>query len=222
MNNSLGIVICLLLLVVVLVIYSTNFDIFLSGQVSSDTTTNVYTGIFSRIFNAIPYGGYINKLNKNFFNNSPNNNHTNDNQDHTTDHAKLDTEKLDISNQNDQLLLKYLHQKLLKVFEEYSKDHVVSKDIELRIQQMVLIISFDKTFTYNKYEIHIVIHKNQSKYFDNNTLLLIGIHEMTHVVNINKHHDSEFKRIEKEFIDIANKLGYLNSNGIDVDYPCTR
>jgi hypothetical protein len=218
MNNSIGIVVCLILLLVVLWIYSTNFDIFSGGQVSSDTRQ----GIFSKLFNAIPYGGYLNRFNKlNTLNEKDTD--TNDINGNTIDNINDKTVSEDISEFSDRYLLKWLHSKLITIYQGYQGSNKISADIDARIRQMSLFVSFDKTYTFNKTEIHIVLHNNISgRYFDKNTLLLIGIHEMTHIVNINKHHDSEFKRIEKEFIHIAEQLRYLNSTTIDPNYPCTR
>lgn len=76
------------------------------------------------------------------------------------------------------------------------------------------------SYTKNKKDISLVTNLNNQS-FTNQTLIMVAIHELAHILSKSNQHTTEFYDIEKILIDKAIKLNYiLPDEKIDPNYPC--
>lgn len=86
-----------------------------------------------------------------------------------------------------------------------------------------LVASDTLTFVENKRTIHLVITHtgDDTRFFDDNTLVAAGIHELTHILCPGDDHSPLFDKMEEHFLTVAERLSYYNPKiDIDADYPC--
>ena len=89
-----------------------------------------------------------------------------------------------------------------------------------------LHVSHDKSYTMGKEDIYIVLRDSNGTLFDINTLILVSIHELTHVIcpsNDNYNHSDLFKKMEDSILETAHHLKICNKNkSVSESYPCMR
>lgn len=84
-----------------------------------------------------------------------------------------------------------------------------------------IVESYNITYTTNKKLIHLVIWNNkENKYYDDNTLLYVLIHEITHIICNDNHESKNFNYIEEKLLKTAYNYNYYNDQ-INSEYPCT-
>jgi hypothetical protein len=68
--------------------------------------------------------------------------------------------------------------------------------------------------------IHIRLRRDDGTYFDNETLLLVGIHELSHVISDDFNHGLDFVECYDKLKSSAIRLGMISSESlIDKRYP---
>lgn len=98
---------------------------------------------------------------------------------------------------------------------------------------LVFTINPSSNFTYvkDKKDIYMVFVNEQiGKIYPFTTLILVGIHELAHILNKTNHHNQIFYKIEQDLIDIAFEMelfGSLDDDRnhiieIDPNYPCVQ
>lgn len=95
-----------------------------------------------------------------------------------------------------------------------SKDDLIINLVYTKLKLLEPTLSFnvmeneitDSTFTINKRNIFLCIKKN-GKYIDNNTLMFVAIHELSHIKNGSYGHDASFVKTFKELLKKAIYLG---------------
>jgi beta-lactamase regulating signal transducer with metallopeptidase domain len=88
---------------------------------------------------------------------------------------------------------------------------------ELNINVRYQIVSSPNyTFTKNKSKIYLY---NQN--FSNQTLFLVCLHEIAHILCDEEHHTPKFYQLENDLIQNALQKGYIKSRVIDPGYPCS-
>ena len=89
-----------------------------------------------------------------------------------------------------------------------------------------LHVSQDKSYTMGKEDIYIVLRDSNGTLFDINTLILVSIHELTHVIcpsNDNYNHSDLFKKMEDSILETAHHLKICNKNkNVSESYPCMK
>jgi len=78
-----------------------------------------------------------------------------------------------------------------------------------------LVDSKNYTFTKNKYKIYLY-----SSHFSFQTLFLVCLHEIAHILCPDEHHTPLFYAIEKDLIQKALQYGYIVSDQVESNYPC--
>lgn len=70
--------------------------------------------------------------------------------------------------------------------------------------------SGDKSYTINKHQIYLCLKDKEGRYYHNNMLLYVLIHEYAHVVCDEVGHTDKFWRIFEELLILASELGIYN------------
>jgi hypothetical protein len=80
----------------------------------------------------------------------------------------------------------------------------------------------DKAYSFLKRSIHLKIRKKDGNFFDDTTLIYVGLHELAHTLCIKmdgNDHGPEFQRVFTNLIEIGIELGYIKEDSkIDPDY----
>lgn len=90
-----------------------------------------------------------------------------------------------------------------------------------KVPPFSLHLTESKSHVIDKSNIYLVIRRDD-KYFDDQTLLSVALHELSHVICPDYNHSSLFYAIEEELQSVAREKGYLTPNFIpDENYPCS-
>ena len=86
----------------------------------------------------------------------------------------------------------------------------------------VVLYKGDKSYTINKYKIHLCLFDENGNYYPNNTLIYVLAHELAHVINTkNIGHTQEFHDIFDELLEfLSEKEIYNPSVPVPLSY-CT-
>lgn len=77
-----------------------------------------------------------------------------------------------------------------------------------------------KSYTLNKEIIHLCIYDANGKYYDNNMLIYVALHEVAHVLCDEIGHTDKFYRIHEELIQKATEQGIFNPSIPLVQHYC--
>lgn len=97
----------------------------------------------------------------------------------------------------------------------------VTPSFSLAVSRNTSKVTFP-TFTSQQPVIDLVIHKPDGTLYDSNTLHLVAIHELAHVLCPGEGHPPLFDTIEQYLVTLARKKGLVTTDrtGIDSSYPC--
>ena len=100
-----------------------------------------------------------------------------------------------------------------RIQEKYSEDDPmlerlrdVLKNVFPDIQNVILLKG-DKSYTINKKRIHLCLTDKGGRYYDQNMLVFVLLHELAHVRCSDIGHTDQFHRIFKELLDVAIQHG---------------
>lgn len=125
-----------------------------------------------------------------------------------------------------------LEEMLYNIYRQYilKSDNRGMRSLKGEKTSLFLTVNISSEFTYvkNKKDIYLVFTDREGKtMYPFSTLLLVGIHELSHILNQGDHHNQLFYTIEQELIDTAFEMelfGSLNDINhtvmIDPTYPC--
>ena len=93
-------------------------------------------------------------------------------------------------------------------------------EIEPRAKGVKILEDKNYAYTINKEKVYIVLREKDGRYFDDNTLMHVLLHEVAHVLNKNIGHGPIFYEIFNRLKKRAMELGYYdNTQSLDTDYP---
>ena len=70
----------------------------------------------------------------------------------------------------------------------------------------------DKSYTINKHKVHLCLRDEHDKYYDDNMLMYVALHELAHVLCDEIGHTEKFSIIFQELLDKAEKIGIYDSS----------
>lgn len=79
------------------------------------------------------------------------------------------------------------------------------------IEQIKLYVG-SKSYTINKSRIYMCLKDDNGQYYDDNSLMFVLLHEMSHVICKSIGHTNEFQQIFNELLIEATKVGIYNPN----------
>lgn len=115
------------------------------------------------------------------------------------------------NNQKDYEILKNSMTKIKKIL--YQSPYMLQKEI-------TLYPSKNYSYTENKNTIYLVIKNKNDQYYSEDTILLVLIHEMSHIISNTLQHTDEFYEIEDTLLKISKELDIISDYEIDNNYPC--
>jgi len=93
------------------------------------------------------------------------------------------------------------------------------KNVDPEAAAKIKISRGKKSYTINKKLVYICLYDKNGKYYDDNILTYVSLHELAHVKNKELGHTEKFMEIFKELLARAEKLGYYDrSKEIPDDY----
>lgn len=90
--------------------------------------------------------------------------------------------------------------------------HPAINDISLR--------RADKSYTINKSKVHLCLYDENGKYYDDNMLIYVLIHELAHVITKSVGHTDEFHNNFNMLLDKAEVMGLYDSSIPPIDNYC--
>jgi Marseillevirus putative metallopeptidase WLM len=77
-----------------------------------------------------------------------------------------------------------------------------------------------KSYTINKQVVFLCLYDKEGKYYDDNTLMYVSLHELAHVKNKDIGHTESFHKVFAEFLARAEILGYYDKRKDIPDNYC--
>lgn len=78
------------------------------------------------------------------------------------------------------------------------------------IMNEVSLYKGDKSYTINKHKVFLCLKDENLQYYDNNSLIYVLLHELSHVLTISIGHTPEFDNIFQSILDEASRQGIYN------------
>lgn len=105
-----------------------------------------------------------------------------------------------------------------RIHEKYLEDDVMLVKLRTKLEPVfpeinnVILLRGKKSYTINKKRIHLCLYDKDGKYYDENMLTYVTIHELAHVKCPEIGHTDKFHAIFTSLLDQATKAGVYNPN----------
>lgn len=89
------------------------------------------------------------------------------------------------------------------------------------LSENVLKIAGSTSFTIDKKDIYLCLKDNNNNYYDKNLLMLVAVHEYSHIICKSQNHTKEFQEINKYILGKCIEMGYykqINFEANPVNY----
>lgn len=80
------------------------------------------------------------------------------------------------------------------------------------IMEKIKLYVGSKSYTINKSRIYLCLKDENGKYYDDNSLMFVLLHELAHVICKSIGHTDEFQKIFNELLSEASNVGIYNPN----------
>lgn len=103
-----------------------------------------------------------------------------------------------------------------RLHEKYSEDDPMLIELRKKVEKVfpdintVVLLKGTKSYTINKKKIHLCLFDKDGKYYDENMLTYVLLHELAHVRCDEVGHTDKFHRIFKDILEKASENGVYN------------
>jgi hypothetical protein len=112
-----------------------------------------------------------------------------------------------------------------RIKEYHSNDIPILKDLKQTLEQIhpaaksISLYRGEKSYTINKKKVYLCLKDKDGKYYNNNMLMYVALHELSHVICDEIGHTDKFNRIFDDLLQKAQKMGVYNpSLPLDKNY----